>query len=105
MTRRAADAVRRARRSRAGDAAFAAEAAEAVSNSDEMEARAAAPSVARALAALPAGQRATVALFYLEDLSVAEVAAALGVPAGTVKTRLMAAREKLRLALGANNGD
>jgi RNA polymerase sigma-70 factor (ECF subfamily) len=54
-----------------------------------------------ALATLPAEQRAAIALFYLEDLSVAEIAAALGVPAGTVKTRLMAARDKLRVALGA----
>jgi DNA-directed RNA polymerase specialized sigma24 family protein len=38
-------------------------------------------------------------LFYLEDMSVAEVAVALAVPAGTVKTRLMHARRKLRAAL------
>lgn len=50
----------------------------------------------RAIAALPAGQRAAVALHYLEELTVAEVAVALAVPAGTVKTRLMHAREKLR---------
>jgi RNA polymerase sigma-70 factor (ECF subfamily) len=52
------------------------------------------------MGALPAEQRAAIALFYLEDLSVAEIAAALGVPAGTVKTRLMAARDRLRSALG-----
>jgi RNA polymerase sigma factor (sigma-70 family) len=56
-------------------------------------------SVAAAIATLPAEQRATVALFYLEDFSVAEIAVALGVPAGTVKTRLMHARRKLRAAL------
>jgi len=59
-------------------------------------------SLSAALATLPAEQRAAVALFYLEDLSVADMAVALGVPAGTVKTRLMAAREKLRLALGVD---
>lgn len=48
---------------------------------------------------LPAAQRATVALFHLEEMSVAEVAVALGVPAGTVKTRLMHARTKLRAVL------
>lgn len=53
----------------------------------------------RAIAALPADQRSAISLFYLEDLSVAEVAVALGVPAGTVKTRLMHARRKLREAL------
>jgi RNA polymerase sigma factor (sigma-70 family) len=52
-----------------------------------------------ALAALPEVQRATVGLFYLEDLSVAEVAVALNVPAGTVKTRLMHARRTLRAVL------
>ncbi|WP_260483711.1 RNA polymerase sigma factor [Sphingomicrobium flavum] len=49
-----------------------------------------------AIAALPAGQRAAVALHYLEEMSVAEVAVALAVPVGTVKTRLMHARDKLR---------
>jgi len=52
-----------------------------------------------ALAALPQAQRAAVALFYLEDMSVAEVAIALNVPAGTVKTRLMHARRTLRAVL------
>lgn len=100
-TRRAADAVRRRKRDRAGLAAFAAE-------KDVIEGAARAPddpsergAVARAVATLPPDQRAAVALFYLEDMSVAEAAAALDVPAGTVKTRLMAAREKLKLALGA----
>ena len=53
----------------------------------------------RALRALPPEQEAAVALFYLEDMSVAEVAVALNVPAGTVKTRLMHARRKMRSAL------
>ena len=57
-----------------------------------------------AIAALPPAQAATVALFYLEDLSVAEVATALDVPVGTVKTRLMHARTKLRALLGDDNG-
>lgn len=49
-----------------------------------------------AIRQLPAAQRAAVALFHLEEMSVAEVAVALGVPVGTVKTRLMHARQKLR---------
>lgn len=52
-----------------------------------------------AIRELPPGQRAAVALFHLEDLSIAEVAVALDVPAGTVKTRLMHARQKLRATL------
>jgi len=54
--------------------------------------------VRRAIKTLPPEQQAAIALFYLEDMSVAEVAVALDVPAGTVKTRLMHARRKLRSA-------
>lgn len=53
----------------------------------------------KAVRALPADQRAAIALFHFEELSVAEVAVALDLPAGTVKTRLMHARRKLRVAL------
>lgn len=59
----------------------------------------------RALESLPADQRACIALFYLEEMRVAEVAIALDVPVGTVKTRLMHARRKLRAILeGEENG-
>lgn len=53
----------------------------------------------RAMEALPPDQRAAIALFHLQGLSVAETAIALDVPAGTVKTRLMHARRKLRDSL------
>lgn len=50
-------------------------------------------------------QRAAVCMFYLEDMSVAEIAVSLDIPAGTVKTRLMSARNKMRAALqGEKNG-
>ena len=52
-----------------------------------------------AIRALPAEQRTAIALFHFEELSIAEVAVALNVPAGTIKTRLMHARRKLRAAL------
>jgi RNA polymerase sigma-70 factor (ECF subfamily) len=52
----------------------------------------------RVIRTLPPEQQAAIALFYLEDMSVAEVAVALNVPAGTVKTRLMHARRKMRRA-------
>jgi RNA polymerase sigma factor (sigma-70 family) len=55
-----------------------------------------------AIRALPAEQRAAIALFHFEEMSIAEVAVALDVPAGTVKTRLMHARRKLRDALGGD---
>ena len=56
----------------------------------------------RAIRALPEEQRAAIALFHFEELSIAEVAIALDVPAGTVKTRLMHARRKLRAVLGGD---
>lgn len=52
-----------------------------------------------AIRTLPPEQRAAIALFHFDEMSVAEVAVALDVPAGTVKTRLMHARRKLRAAL------
>ncbi|MEQ1929998.1 MAG: sigma-70 family RNA polymerase sigma factor [Parvularculaceae bacterium] len=100
VTRRAADAIRKRQRGRAGLAAYAAERSGDHVGASDIEARASSASIGAALAALPAGQRAAIALFYLEDMSVAEIASALDVPAGTVKTRLMAAREKLKAALG-----
>ena len=53
----------------------------------------------KALAKLPEGHRVAIGLFYLEEMSVAEVAVALEIPVGTVKTRLLHARKKLRAAL------
>ena len=55
--------------------------------------------VRRAIATLPPPQAAAISLFYLEDMSVAEVAIALDVPPGTIKTRLMHARTRLNKAL------
>jgi len=55
--------------------------------------------VRQAIKALPPPQAAAISLFYLEDMSVAEVAIALDVPPGTIKTRLMHARLKLNEAL------
>ena len=56
--------------------------------------------MARALVQLPPSQREIVVLHYLLDLSVADVAARLGVVEGTVKTQLHRARASLRTAIG-----
>lgn len=53
----------------------------------------------RAMAALPPEQRAAIALFYVEGFSVGEIAEALRIPDGTVKTRLFHARRTLRRQL------
>ena len=52
-----------------------------------------------ALARLPEEQRAVLLLVGLEDMSYEEVAAALGIPIGTVMSRLARGRERLRLIL------
>ncbi len=51
--------------------------------------------LAAALRALPAQQRAAVALHYYEDQSAEEVARLLGCSASTVRTHLMRARSRL----------
>jgi RNA polymerase sigma-70 factor, ECF subfamily len=52
-----------------------------------------------AIAALPDSFRTVFVLREIEDLSVEETAEALGIPAATVKTRLLRARSKLQQAL------
>ncbi|NUT47376.1 MAG: SigE family RNA polymerase sigma factor [Saccharothrix sp.] len=56
--------------------------------------------VRRALAALPAGQRAVVVLRYWEDLSVTETARLLGRTEGTVKSQAAKGLAALRALLG-----
>ena len=50
----------------------------------------------RAISRLPGEQRAVLLLVTLEDMSYDEVARTLGIPIGTVMSRLSRAREKLR---------
>jgi RNA polymerase sigma-70 factor, ECF subfamily len=59
--------------------------------------------LADALAGLPASQRLAVVLHYLLDLSVADVAAELGISEGTVKANLHRARSSLRTRLEVVN--
>jgi RNA polymerase sigma-70 factor, ECF subfamily len=55
--------------------------------------------VQAALAGLPEEQREVVALAYLEGLSHSEIAARLGMPLGTVKSRMRIAYQKIRTVL------
>jgi RNA polymerase sigma-70 factor (sigma-E family) len=57
--------------------------------------------VRRALAELPAGQRAAVILRYWEDLPIAETAELLGCSEGTVKSQSSKGLAALRLLLAA----
>jgi RNA polymerase sigma factor (sigma-70 family) len=56
--------------------------------------------LAAALAGLPAGHRNALLLVAWGDLSYEQAAAALGVPVGTVRSRISRARGMLRQALG-----
>ena len=52
-----------------------------------------------ALACLPAEQREVLLLVALEQMTYEEVAQAMGIPVGTVMSRLSRGRERLRVAL------
>ncbi|MET7387161.1 RNA polymerase sigma factor [Streptomyces sp. NPDC005529] len=58
--------------------------------------------LADALAALSAADRHVLLLVAWADLPYQEVAEALGIPVGTVRSRLNRARRKVRAALGAD---
>jgi RNA polymerase sigma factor (sigma-70 family) len=74
---------------------------------DEVDARLTAAAVERglatALARLSRGDRDALLLFAWADLSYEEIAAALCIPVGTVRSRLHRARRKLKEALGGTN--
>lgn len=55
--------------------------------------------LAAALARLPEEQRAVLLLVALEEMSYDEIASTLGLPVGTVMSRLSRGRERLRLLL------
>jgi RNA polymerase sigma-70 factor (ECF subfamily) len=57
--------------------------------------------LARALSLLPAEQREVLLLVGLEQFSYAEASEVLGVPIGTVMSRLSRGRERLRILLEA----
>ena len=53
----------------------------------------------QAVLRLPEEQRLVVTLYYYEDMPVSQIACALGVAQGTVKSRLSRGRERLRRML------
>lgn len=92
LRRRCADRIRteQARRAQTGEIesepAFAAQADDALA-------------LDQAFAALPADQRLAAQLYFIEGLTLAEIAEVQRVPTGTAKTRLFHARRKLKAAL------
>jgi RNA polymerase sigma-70 factor, ECF subfamily len=61
-------------------------------------------SVTRMLESLPSRYREVVTLFYMEDRSCEQTAAALGLPVGTVKALLHRARRRMIELAGARSG-
>ncbi len=70
---------------------------------DGVSASAVRPLLAGALARLSKGDRDVLLLIAWADLSYDEVAQALGIPVGTVRSRLNRARRKVRESLGHTN--
>lgn len=91
VRRRAADYIGKAARNRKAAQALAdiPPSYEAVSTDDKL-------TLKHALAVLPDRDRQILKLFYLDGMSGPEIAAGMGLPIGTVKSRLYAARSKLK---------
>jgi RNA polymerase sigma-70 factor (ECF subfamily) len=61
--------------------------------------------IVTALEEVDADQREAVVLHYLADLTVADIAVQLGIPEGTVKSRLSRARDRLAGLLDDTGGE
>ena len=85
----------RSRRIREGGGFVDAEDALVTDGVREIEMNITASTVLRAVGRLPEAQRETILLVYSEGYSYAEAAAALGVPIGTIMSRLSAGRAAL----------
>lgn len=66
------------------------------SSQEHLQARELRAVLRHALRSLPEAGRDTAELFYIEDMSCADISILLGVPEGTVKRRLHDARSRLR---------
>jgi RNA polymerase sigma-70 factor (ECF subfamily) len=101
VSRRCADSVRRAVR----DRRLVAQAAELTDEAARRDMADEGLDLRAAISRLPVGQRLVVSLHYGEGFGVDEIAAAHGLPPGTVKSRLFAARETLRRYLEGDDHD
>ncbi len=61
--------------------------------------------VEKAILGLPLSHRVVVVMYYVNDLSIQEIAEVLDVPAGTVKSRLHYGRQILRQRIGLLMGE
>jgi RNA polymerase sigma-70 factor, ECF subfamily len=69
---------------------------------ERLDGLAAGPQLASALASLPPDQGEVLLLFAWADLGYEEIARALDVPVGTVRSRLSRARERVRRELSGS---
>ena len=93
VTRRAADWLRKSGKAEAQELTDTASSASGRDTSNEVDA------VRTALGRLPLEKRALLSMRYADDLDLEEIAEALNVPVGTVKSRLHHARADLRAEL------
>ena len=91
----------RARRIRMGQGFVDAETTLTTDGAAIMESHVMANEMITRVQALPEAQRATVFLAYVEEMTYRETAEILGIPIGTVMSRLSAARASLTAAPGA----
>lgn len=98
LRHKCADAIKRmqARRNVVADGEMP-DVAGAVPNNDDSIA------IAQAFASLPPDQRLAAHLFFVEGLTLAELAEVQAIPIGTAKSRLFHARRKLKAALSGEN--
>ena len=97
LRRRCADAIRRAQAERRHGGELSG--AEPDSTAIPEEALA----IAQAMAGLPPDQRLAAQLFFVEGLTLAEIAEVQQVPEGTAKSRLFHARRRLKAALSGDD--
>jgi len=93
LHRRCADAIRQEQADRSRDDTSAVEDLPGPALTDD------ALAIAQAMAALPPEQGLAAHLFFVEGLTLAEIAQVQGLPEGTAKSRLFYARRRLKAAL------
>lgn len=103
VANKAADWVKKQQRTRTAQRASAQREEEPPSDANAADEVDEVDDIRTAIRRLPPEQRVVIAMFYLDELSIADIAARLGLPSGTVKSRLHAARHQLKQILERNH--